>query len=606
MQLKRTLLGLVLLTTLHLGYTQNNTMLPIGFAPGEELLMNDYLIQARNNANRSGITTPPTLPVRTAAQWEESQALVITWTGFPAILREIVRAARTECTVIIHCADSNAVKSNLTTYGVPLSNVKYIEVPFNSIWIRDYAANTCYLNDVDSLILVDWIYNRPRPDDDQIPAAYSGLLGVPLYEMSVAPNDITNTGGNWMTDGMGTAFASELILEENDGNGPYAITYPNHTPTEINTLMNTWHGINRYIKMPTLPYDGIHHIDMHMKLLDEKTLLVGQFPDGISDGPQIEANIQYILSNFTNPWGDPYKVVRIPMPSSGGGNYPGGPFGNAYYRTYSNFVIVNKTIIMPVYREQFDTTAVRVLRENMPGYRIVTIDADNSNGNPDLDQNIVSQSGVIHCITHLVGVSDPLRIVHNNLSDTYNDVNPYQVDAIIQHKSGISSAQVYWTTDTTQPYTPVTMTLTNAGTDTWTGYIPAQPNGTTIFYYIHAQANSGKQQNRPMPAPDGWWKFKVIGSIAGVEENTQHLFATGLYPNPSKGITCIPFQTERKLSGKLYVTDMTGKVVQEIYAGDFTQGSTNYFVNTWNWPSGLYLVVAETNEGTMTQKLVVR
>lgn len=37
-------------------------------------------------------------------------------------------------------------------------------------------------------------------------------------------------------------------------------------------------GIDRYIKMDELPYDGIHHIDMHMKLLDEETLLVGEYP----------------------------------------------------------------------------------------------------------------------------------------------------------------------------------------------------------------------------------------------------------------------------------------------------------------------------------------
>ena len=35
--------------------------------------------------------------------------------------------------------------------------------------------------------------------------------------------------------------------------------------------------------MPTLPYDGIHHIDMHMKLLDEETLLVSEYPDGVAD-----------------------------------------------------------------------------------------------------------------------------------------------------------------------------------------------------------------------------------------------------------------------------------------------------------------------------------
>lgn len=38
-------------------------------------------------------------------------------------------------------------------------------------------------------------------------------------------------------------------------------------------------GLDRYIKMETLPYDDIHHIDMHMKLIDEETILVGQFPE---------------------------------------------------------------------------------------------------------------------------------------------------------------------------------------------------------------------------------------------------------------------------------------------------------------------------------------
>lgn len=581
-------------------------ILPKGFAPGEELLMQSYLEQVyANSNNRAGILTPPTLPIRTAAQWEESQALVITWTGFPAILREIVRAAQTECQVIIHCSDSNSVKTNLSNGGVPLTNLKFLEVPFNSIWIRDYGANTCYLNDVDSLVLVDWIYNRPRPDDDLIPEAYSGLLGIPLYTMTSNPNNVMNTGGNWMVDGLGTAFASELILDENDGTGPYAIPYPNHTTAEIDTLMAKYHGINRYIKMTMLPYDGIHHIDMHMKLLDEKTLLVGQFPDGVSDGPQIEANIQYVLSTFTNAFGDPYKVVRVPMPSSAGGNYPGAPWGDAYYRTYSNFIIVNKTLIVPVYRQQFDTTAIRVIQENMPGYRIVTIDADDYNANSNLNQNLISQGGVIHCITHLVGVNDPLRIVHDYLEDTYDQVNPYQVDALIQHKSGIANATVYWTTDTTQAYTSISMT--NSSGDTWTANIPAQPGGTEIFYYIHAQSNSGKQQVRPMTAPDGFWKFKILGpNTVSIEENNANVFSSSLFPNPSKGITCIPFLTNRALNGALYITDAAGKVVHQLHTGDFKLGESKFFVNTINWSSGLYFVVAETNEGRISQKLIVK
>ncbi|MCG3165007.1 MAG: Peptidylarginine deiminase [Bacteroidia bacterium] len=574
---------------------ETSDVLPIGFAPGEEQLMDSYLNSVMNSMERSGITTPPTLPVRTAAQWEESQALVITWTAFPAIHRQIIAAAQTECTVIIHCTDSNSVKSDLNSNSVPLTNLKFIEADFNSIWIRDYAANTCYLNDVDSLILVDWIYNRPRPDDDEIPVAYAALLDIPLYRTTNSPSNMMNTGGNWMVDGMGTAFASELILMENDGAGSYSLNYPNHSEAEINQIMSDYHGINRYIKMEVLPYDGIHHIDMHMKFLDEKTILIGEFPLNVSDGPQLEANLQYVLSNFNNPWGQPYKIIRIPMPPSTGGLYA----PDASYRTYSNFVIVNKTIIMPTYRQQYDTTAVRIIAESMPGYKIVTIDSDNT-GN-----NLVSQGGVIHCITHTVGVNQPLRIVHNSLEDTYDSVNAYQVDAIIQHKTGIANATLFWTTDTTQAYNAVSMALTDIPADSWSASIPAQPAGSKVFYYIHAEATDGKQQVRPITAPDGWWKFNVLGTVS-INENLNNLFATSLFPNPSKGITCIPFSSTRNLNGKLYVTDMFGKNIQTIHTGEFKQGESKFFLNTSNWVSGVYAIIAETNEGKVVQRLIVK
>jgi agmatine/peptidylarginine deiminase len=570
--------------------------LPIGFAPGEEQLMDAYLQRYKKRS----ITVPPTLPVRTAAQWEEAQALVITWTGFPSIQRQIVAAAQQECNVIIHCSDSNSVKTNLTSNGVPLTNVKFIEVPFNSIWIRDYAANTCYLNDVDSLILVDWIYNRPRPDDDDIPLAYSSYLNIPLYQTHFNPNDLVNTGGNWMSDGIETAFASELILDENDGSGPYSLShpYPSHTSSEIDQVMQDFHGINRYIKMDVLPYDDIHHIDMHMKLLDEKTLLVGEFPAGVSDGPQMEANLLYVLNNYNDPFGDPYKIVRVPMPPSTSGAYA----PSASYRTYSNFIILNKTVIMPVYRQEYDTTAVRIIKEAMPGYKIVTIDADNTGA------NLIGQGGVIHCITHSVGVSDPLRIVHDYLDNTNNTTTPYQVDAIIQHKSGIASGTIYWTSDTTQPFLPASMTLTNATTDTWTGYIPAQPAGTHIFYYIKGQANSGKQQVRPMPAPEGTFEFEVLG-VTGINESASgNYFMKPAFPNPSHGITCIPvsFSENGNVDIKLY--DLLGNLVTVIFSGEVVKGEKNFFMNSISLDlnAGAYLITLESKSGRLTQKLMVR
>ncbi len=80
-------------------YAQQHGSLPKEMTPEEREMMPQYLEQIRNSNSRSGITTPPTSPVRTAAEWEEAQAICITWTSYTSILREIVRYAKEECTV---------------------------------------------------------------------------------------------------------------------------------------------------------------------------------------------------------------------------------------------------------------------------------------------------------------------------------------------------------------------------------------------------------------------------------------------------------------------------------------------------------------------------
>lgn len=569
-------------------FAQNN--LPIGFSSNEIFSSElDY------NKGVGGITTPPTLPIRTAGEWEEVQTLLITWTSYPSIQAQIVDAAQEECMILISCDDSNSVKSYLTNAGVPLTNLDFIEVNYNSIWQRDYSGHTAYLNDVDSLVLVEWIYNRPRPFDDAMPTEQANHLGVTLYSTTQAPNDLVNTGGNWMVDGFGTAFASSLILEENEAGNPYGVTVKSEA--EIDTIVKHFHGVERYIKMDALPYDGINHIDMHMKLLDEERLLIGEFPTGDSDGPQIEANIQYVLNNYNSIYGTPYEIIRIPMPSSTSGGYPGAPFGNAYYRTYTNCVFINKTVIVPTYREEYDTTALRILEESLPGYNIVPIDVDNSGA------NLISQSGAIHCITNTVGVSDPLLIRHQNLSDTYDEVNPYQVDALIKHKSGISSATLYYKTSLSGAYQSVNMTAN--GNFMWTADIPAQIAGTTIYYYVEGIANSGKTQVRPITAPDGYFHFKVLENLSSnIQELTFEI--QDIFPNPASAITCIPVNSNYSQSGSVKLYDITGKFVENVFEGEFPQGESKYFFDARDYAAGVYMVVLEFGNSKHSQKLMVR
>lgn len=594
--MKKSLQTIVLaFTTLIAGYssTYAQSDLPVGFSADELLLMQSPDWQ-EPFVDVKSFTTPPTSPVRNMGQWEEIQALTITWISYPSVLKEIVRAARLETQVYIVCGpqcpqtgypDSTSIKNYLTTNSIPLSNVHFIQTRCDAVWIRDYMANSCYVNDVDSLILVDWKYNRPtRVDDDTIPRAIARKLNIPLYETTVTPNKVVHTGGNYMSDGLGTAFSSKLVLNENS----------TMTETQINTVMSNFMGINRYIKMETLPYDGIHHIDMHMKLLNEETLLVGEYPTGIADGPQIEANLQYVLSNYNSVFGTPYKVIRIPQPPDqlNGYTYPN-TTGN--YLTYANACIINKTVIVPQYYMQYDTTALRIWRDAMPGYNVVGINSNQT----------ISASGSLHCITHTVGVTDPLLIVHQNLPNTTNTVTPYQVDARIQHRTGVQFATLYYTTDTASiPYTAVPMTLTNITNNTWTGFIPAQTAGTHVYYYILGHANSGKEQVRPMPAPAGNFEFDVLGPTSVNEAFNFELKPA--YPNPSHGITCIPLSLNKATKGSIKLYDMLGNLVETIYAGEMPAGEKNYFLNSIGINAGAYLITVDTDFGRFTQKLMVR
>lgn len=563
--------------------------LPKGFAPGEEEQMNSYLQKfSANTVSRPLITTPPPFTkLRNAAEWEEIQTLTITWTSYTPIHRQIILAAQNDTKITIVCSDSNAVKTNLNSNSVPLTNLRFVIAPFNSVWIRDYFGNSVYGKHVDSLILVDWIYNRPRPLDDVVPTAIANNLNIPIYETTSGPNwNLIHTGGNYMSDGLGTAFSSTLTDSEN----------PTKTAAMIDTIMKKFMGINRYIRMPTLPYDGIHHIDMHMKLIDEETLLVGQYPLGIADGPQIEANLAWILANYNSVFGTPYKVIRIPMPKDKNNLWPNQTGG--WYCTFTNGVFVNRSYIFPTYYQQYDTTAFRILKQNLPGYKITGIDCDEP-GSP-----IISASGAIHCITHAVHVKDPLLITHQRLNTKCSNDPFYTISAKIAHKSGINSATVYWSNDTLNGFTPLPMTLANIATNEYTAAIPTQTAGTKVYYYISATATSGKIMTRPITAPLGRWNFDVQNCMVGIKVNST-VKMNSVYPNPAGSITCIPLFSEGSSTVKLTLYNALGQEVDKLYEGD-VQGEKNIFLHAENYAKGVYFIHLRSEKGNDIQKLIIK
>jgi agmatine/peptidylarginine deiminase len=531
------------------------------------------------------ISDPPEGPVRAAAEWEEVEYLVIRWTNaYQNILRQIVEVGVQECKVLITTQNESSVTNYLSNQGVDLTNVEFLNTGSNSIWIRDYGGNTIYSEDVGERALTDWIYNRPRPLDDIMPTQHATMVGMPIYVTDTGTNDLVNTGGNYMSDGLGNAFASNLILEENEPGNPYNVSAK--TEEEIDAIMNAYMGIENYIKMETLPYDEIHHIDMHMKLLDEETILVSKYPEGVADGPQIEENIDYVLSNFQSPFGTPYEIKWIDAPPSSSGSYPD---TGGYYRTYSNAVFVNKSIIVPTYRPEVDEPALDYLRELLPGYNVVGIDVDNSN------EPLIASLGAIHCITHTIGVDEPLWIVHQPINEVPTSNTSVSINAMIKHISGINNATVYWREAGESEFNQLSMTI--IGDDNWSVDLLIPSGAESIEYYIEAEANSGKSLARPLVAPEGFWTFPV-SNLSNEEWADNNISAP--YPNPaSEEVSFQLNQIEGAVEVSIY--NILGQKLNTTTIADANGILTLALKKEWK---GTLLVTFEGDFGRVTKKVI--
>lgn len=558
---------------------QHEEVLPKGLTETERELVSQF--QFRNSAS---VATPPSGSVRAAAEWEEVEYLVIRWTSsYQNILRQIVEVGVDECKVIIATENESTVSSYLSSNGVDLTNVSFLDVGSNTIWIRDYAGNTIYKDDVGELGLVDWIYNRPRPLDDDMPTEHASMLSIPIYLTDSGTDDLVNTGGNFMSDGLGNAFASELILEENEPGNPYGVT--SKTESQIDAIMDSYMGIQNYIKMSTLPYDGIHHIDMHMKLLDEETLLVSKYPTGVADGPQIEANIQYLLNNFQSPFGTPYNVEWIDAPEDKYGDYPD---SGGDYTTFSNSLILNKSIIVPTYRASVDGPALSKYQELMPGYNIVGIDVDNSG------ENLIALSGAIHCITHTIGVEDPLWIVHQPV-ETVNYGSTIAIDVMMKHITGISNAKVYWREQGTTTFNETAMSLVSG--DDWSANLPSVTSTYNIEYYIWAEATSGKTLTRPLVAPQGYWTTNV--STLSIDEWAESNISQA-FPNPTKDIVSFDLNN---ITGPIQIS-IVNTLGQQLYNNDIQNGNGIIDLKMNDEWNGILYVVFEGEFGKINRKII--
>lgn len=321
-------------------------------------------------------TPPPTQPVRCPGEFEPLDGVLIRWDTFSVTIDLIDEIQEeTTCHIIVSSASQQSyAQSYLTSQGIPLDNIEFMIGSTNSIWIRDYGPWFIWDGDYDYAI-VDLIYNRPRPLDDLIPQVVGNAWGIQVYEP-----DLVHAGGNFMVDGIGTGMASTLILQEN----------PGLTQAEIDSVIEYYLGCEQFLILPRMYGEYTGHIDIWSKILNDHTVMVGEYPPGNPNYQRLNDNAAMIAST-QNLNGEYYDVVRIPMPPDPSNNYP----------TYLNSLFVNSKVLVPIgYDAALDDSALTLYENSLPDREIVGINCS----------AMIGWGGAIHCITMQVPSRSPVTI----------------------------------------------------------------------------------------------------------------------------------------------------------------------------------------------------
>ena len=318
---------------------------------------------------------------RLPAEWEPQEAVQLTWPHrdtdwapmldeITAVYREMAREiARRERLIIV--APEDAARDCLR-----------IICPTNDTWARDHGFISL-VDDRGHRRLLDYQFNGWGR---KFEADLDNAINHRLYESGELEGeyvdclDFVLEGGSIESDGRGTIFTTTGCLLAPNRNQPLK-----KSEIEQRLLQNL--GAERviWIDHGSLTGDDTDgHIDTLVRICPDDTLLYMGCDDPADEQYEELRLMEEQLKTLRTLGGQPYKLVKLPMPR------PIYDDGDRLPATYANFLILNGAVLCPTYgQSDLDSEALRLIGEAFPDREMVAIDS----------RPIIRQHGSIHCCT---------------------------------------------------------------------------------------------------------------------------------------------------------------------------------------------------------------
>ena len=506
-------------------------------------------------------TAPPAGEVRFPGEYEPMQAVMIVYPlGIPL---ELVREMAEDCKVITVVRSSNQhyAEIDFESAGVNMDNVEFLNANTDSYWIRDFGP--WYIFDGKKPAIVDNKYNRPRPNDDVLPAEFAKYWDIPMYGMNVV-----HTGGNMMQDGFGVGVSDDIVVTESVAQGI--------TEEQVYERMKSYLGIDPYHVTIDPQGDYIAHVDCWGKFLAPDKIMLARVPESNPRYKYYEEVADYFAA--TNcVWGYPYRIYRVDIP------------GNGVISPYTNSLILNNKVLVPMGTySAFNEQALALYREAMPGYEVIGIE-NKSYYNGWLNTD------ALHCRTRGVMDFDMLYIDHREV--LFGEQEWQDSLAVVSKVIAYSGADlkqdsllVYYSIDGGVYQTANMKPTVNA--DEYVAYIKGYKKNSKVNYYVFAADESGRRRQQPVFGSKDPHSFKIAGEEKIEENKSQDI---NVYPNPVTDRLYIDAEVE-----EVEVYDVYGR--HQVTKTSSHQGDLSIDVSRLN--SGVYFIRINTDSGDVVRRFV--
>jgi agmatine/peptidylarginine deiminase len=333
-----------------------------------------------------GSTEPPPGPLRLPGEFEPAEALYLAYTAIDAydgLFGDLLNTVSEQGPVrVLHLPGARKrLETRLWLHGLTWSEIQRVHtVPFESIWVRDFGPIA-----VHSPQGVTWIDTRYVGDclmDDALPTRLAASR--PATRVHRAP--LRLDGGNLLSDGRGTCFMAAGVAARNK-----------IAPHELAAQMQAWFGCERLVILHPLSGNVIEHVDMFLHVADHDLLLLGEYEPGEhpENERRLDANFA-TLSALRTPEGDPYRIVRVPMPP------PLEPIDEEAappLRSHLNLVVFNGAVMVPTYGDdpRREAEVLAIIRGAYPDREVSAVDSS----------RIAEDLGALHCVTFTVPRIEP-------------------------------------------------------------------------------------------------------------------------------------------------------------------------------------------------------